>query len=96
MGRVQSYNNAWDLYAMSTYNTITSIAESPKQEDLLYVGTDDGLFHVTENGGETWTKIEMSAVARDVPKRAYVNDIKADLHDANTVYMALDNHKEGD
>jgi len=30
------------------------------------------------------------------PKRAYVNDIKADLHDENTVYIALDNHKTGD
>ena len=95
MGRQQSYDNAWDLYAMSTFNTITSIAESPVQKDLLYVGTDDGLIHVSENAGEDWTKIEVATLP-DCPPRAYVNDIKADLFDANTVYIALDNHKAGD
>lgn len=95
MGRKQSYDNAWDLYAMSTFNTITSIAESPVQKDLLYVGTDDGLIHVSENGGQEWTKIEVANLP-DCPPRAYVNDIKADLFDASTVYAALDNHKEGD
>ncbi|HKK89741.1 MAG TPA: hypothetical protein VJ917_12890, partial [Saprospiraceae bacterium] len=95
MGRQQSFDNAWDLYAMSTFNTLTSIAESPVQKDLLYVGTDDGLIHVSENGGEEWTKIEVSNLP-DCPPRAYVNDIKADLFDASTVYVALDNHKEGD
>ncbi len=95
MGQIQSYDNAWDIYAMSNYNTITSIAESPVQRDLIYIGTDDGLFHMTADGGANWTKKEVSTIS-GVPRRAYVNDIKADLHDANTLYMALDNHKEGD
>ena len=42
----------------------------------------------------TWKKIEVSALG--VPARSYVNDIKADLFDENTLYVALDNHKEGD
>lgn len=95
MGRTQSYDNPWDVAAMSTFNTITSIAESPVQKDLLYIGTDDGLIHVSPNGGDTWTKMEVSSLP-GVPSRAYVNDIKADLFDANVVYIALDNHKEGD
>ncbi len=95
MGRTQSYDNPWDVAAMSTFNTITSIAESPVQKDLLYIGTDDGLIHTSANGGETWTKMEVSSLP-GVPSRAYVNDIKADLFDANVVYIALDNHKEGD
>ncbi len=95
MGKKQSYNMPWDVYAMSNYNTITSISESPVQRDLIYVGTDDGLIQITENGGQSWTKVEVSSLP-GVPKRAYVNDIKADLHDANTVYIALDNHKNGD
>ncbi len=95
MGRRQSYDNPWDVAAMSTFNTITSIAESPVQRDLLYIGTDDGLIHTSTNGGETWTKMEVSSLP-GVPSRAYVNDIKADLFDANVVYIALDNHKEGD
>ena len=95
MGRKQSYENAWDVYAMSTYNTITSIAESPINEDVLYVGTDDGYIQSTKNGGKTWEKINVSRL-EGVPERAYVNDIKADLFDENTVYAAIDAHKQGD
>lgn len=95
MGRQQSYKNPWDLYAMSTYNTITSIAESPKDENVLYTGTDDGLIQRTINGGKTWIRTDVSSLS-GVPDRAYVNDIKADLFDANKVYVALDAHKQGD
>ena len=48
MGRQQSWDNAWDVGAMSNYNTITSLAESPVQEGLLYAGTDDGFIQVSE------------------------------------------------
>lgn len=95
MGKVQSYDNPWDLYAMSTYNTIANIAVSPQNEEVIYVGTDDGLLQMTIDGGKTWTKKEVSSIS-GVPKRAYVNDIRADLHDENVVYLAMDNHKEGD
>ena len=95
MGRTQSWDNPWDVSAMSTYNTITSIAESPVREGLITIGTDDGLIQVTENGGKTWRKIEAGSLP-GVPKTAYVNDIKADLFDAGTAYIALDNHKYGD
>jgi len=94
MGRKQSWDNAWDVGAMSNYNTITSLAESPVQEGLLYAGTDDGFIQVSENGGESWRKIPVTALG--LAPRTFVNDIKTDLFDANTVYVALDNHKEGD
>ena len=95
MGRVQSWDNAWDLYAMSNYNTITSLDESPIVPGLLYVGTDDGLVHVSEDDGATWRRIEVGTMP-DVPATAFVNHIYADLHDENTVYVVLDNHKYGD
>lgn len=95
MGRKQSYDNAWDFLAMSNYNTITSLAESPKKSGLIYAGTDDGVIQVTENGGQSWRKIDVSSLP-GVPSTAFVNDIKADLFDENTVYVALDNHKYGD
>src|SRR6056300_781881 len=94
MGRQQSWDNAWDVMAMSNYNTITSLAESPVQEGLLYAGTDDGFIQVSENGGESWRKIPVTALG--LAPRTFVNDIKADLFETNTVYVALDNHKEGD
>lgn len=93
MGRVPSIDAAYDLYAMSQYSNITSIAESPIVEGLLYVGTDDGLIQISEDGGENWRKVDRMF---DVPENFFVNDIKADLHDADTVYACLDDHKTGD
>lgn len=95
MGKQRSWDNPWDVNAMSNYNTITSIGESPIDENLIYAGTDDGIIQVTEDGGENWRKIELGSI-RGVPATAFVNDIKADHHDVNTVYAALDNHKNGD
>ena len=94
MGRQQSWDNAWDVGAMSNYNTITSLSESPVQEGLLFAGTDDGFIAVSGNGGDTWDRIPVTRLG--LPARSFVNDIKADLHDENTVYVVLDNHKEGD
>lgn len=95
MGSTQGWDGAWDIYAMSQYSTITSLAESPVQEGLIYAGTDDGRIQVTENGGKNWRKIDINKLP-GVPKTAFVNDIKADMFDADTVYVALDNHKFGD
>lgn len=95
MDKTWSWDSAWDFFAMSTYNTITSLAESPLQEGLIYAGTDDGLIQITEDGGANWRRVEAGNLP-GVPETAFVNDIKADLHDANTVYIALDNHKFGD
>ena len=93
MGRTWSWDAAWDLYAMSKFSTITSLSESPKQAGLLYAGTDDGLIQVSEDGGANWRKVSRLPGA---PEYFFVNDIKADLHDADTVYVAVDNHKAGD
>ncbi|NCZ62630.1 MAG: hypothetical protein EBY62_02195, partial [Cellvibrionales bacterium] len=70
-------------------------AESPIAEGLLYAGTDDGLIQISQDGGNRWRQIEVGSLP-GVPKTAFVNDIRADLHDADTVYVALDNHKYGD
>lgn len=95
MGRTWSVEAGWDIYAMSNFHTIANFSESPVDEKILWVGTDDGLIQVSKNGGESWKKIDLKKV-KGVPENAYVNDIRADLFDANTVYVALDNHKEGD
>lgn len=95
MDQTWSWDAPWDMRAMSEYNTITSLAESPLKEGLLYAGTDDGLIQVSENAGESWRRIEVGSLP-GVPDTAFINDIRADLHDADTVYVALDNHKYGD
>ncbi len=93
MGRVWSIDSLWDLYAMSQYGNITSISESPLEEGLIYVGTDDGLIQATEDGGRNWRRID---AIPGIPAQAFVNDVKADLHDADTVYAVFDDHKTGD
>ncbi|MDA0779289.1 MAG: glycosyl hydrolase [Bacteroidetes bacterium] len=95
MGRQQSWDAAWDVYAMSTYNTLTSLAESAQDEHVLYAGSDDGLLHLTKDGGDTWTLKTVDKLP-GVPATAFVNDIKADLFDADVAYVTLDNHKYGD
>jgi photosystem II stability/assembly factor-like uncharacterized protein len=94
MGRRHGWDNSWDVKAMSNYNTITSVSESPVREGVIYAGTDDGIIQVTTNGGESWKKIPVTKLG--LPQRTFINDIKADNFDANTVYVSLDNHKEGD
>jgi len=93
MGRTWSYDAPRDLWAMSQFNTITSLSESPLVAGLVYAGTDDGLIQVTEDGGANWRTLNKLP---GVPNRFFVNDIKADLHDPDTVYVVVDDHKSGD
>ncbi|MEE2565656.1 VPS10 domain-containing protein [Hyphobacterium marinum] len=95
MGRQWSWEAGWDVYAMSNYNTISALAESPVDADVIYAGTDDGLIHVTTDGGDTWARTEAGSL-RGVPDRAFINDFEPSRFEAGTVFMAMDNHKEGD
>ncbi|MCZ6899273.1 MAG: glycosyl hydrolase, partial [Bacteroidetes bacterium] len=93
MGRVWSVDAVAKNNSTSIYGNIVVLAESPLQEDLIYVGTDDGLIQITENGGQSWTRIEKFP---GVPDRTYINAIWASQHNANVVYAAFNNHKNGD
>lgn len=93
MGRIWSVDATWDLWAMSQFGNITSISESPVEEGLIYVGTDDGVIAVTEDGGETWRREEQIF---GLPEYFFVNDIKADRFDPDVVYACVDDHKTGD
>jgi photosystem II stability/assembly factor-like uncharacterized protein len=93
MGKVWSVDAVAKNKSTSIYGNIVSLTESPKVEGLIYVGTDDGLVQVTEDGGKNWRKI---ASFPGVPETTYVSALFASRHDANTVYAAFDNHKNGD
>ncbi|WP_309646910.1 hypothetical protein, partial [Nocardioides sp.] len=75
------------------YGNITTLAESKFSENLLYAGTDDGLIHVTNDGGKTWVKSENFP---NVPERTYVNQIIASQHDKNVAYACFNHHRYGD
>jgi photosystem II stability/assembly factor-like uncharacterized protein len=79
---------------ISNYGNITSLSESPRTPDLLYVGTDDGNVHVTRDGGATWTDI--TGNFRGVPERTYVSHLAASRFDEGTVYAAFDGHRNDD
>jgi len=74
-------------------SNIVSLDESPLVEGLIYVGTDDGLVQVTEDGGNAWRKIEQFP---GVPQWTYVTDVFASPRDADTVFVALNNWQRGD
>jgi photosystem II stability/assembly factor-like uncharacterized protein len=93
MGKVWPVDAIQKNVSTALYDNISAIAESPKVEGLIYVGTDDGLVQVTEDGGRNWRKIDQPA---GVPEDAYVQRIVASQHDAGTVYVAYDNHQNGD
>jgi len=91
--RVWSIDALYDNGAMSKYATLTGISESPIVEGLLYTGSDDGLIHISEDGGQSWRK---SANLPGVPDRSFINDVEASGHDAHTVFAVVDAHKFGD
>ncbi|MEL6653295.1 MAG: glycosyl hydrolase, partial [Bacteroidota bacterium] len=93
MGKVWGMDAVAKNISTSIYGNIVALDESPLKEDLLYIGTDDGLIHVTEDAGANWRKLDGVA---GVPERTYVNMLLTSQHDANTVYAAFNNHKMGD
>jgi len=93
MGRIWSIDSVAKNASTSYYGNIVALSESPLVEGLLYVGTDDGLIQVSEDGGQTWRKQDSFTGA---PKGSYVSRLEASKHDADTVFAAFDAHKDGD
>ncbi|MBS3914853.1 MAG: glycosyl hydrolase [Bacteroidetes bacterium] len=93
MGRVWSMDAVAKNQSVSMYGNITFLAESPLSPDIIYAGTDDGLIHITTDGGKTWTKQSKFA---NVPDQTLVTCIVASQFDKNLVYATFDNHRSGD
>lgn len=93
MDRVWEMDGVEKNKSTTIYGNIVAMDESPLQEGLLYIGTDDGLIQITEDDGKTWFKVDK---INGVPEMTYVNALVCSQHDANTVYAVLNNHKRGD
>ena len=93
MGKVWGPDAVAKGASTSFFGNIVSLEESPLVEGLLYVGTDDGLVQVSEDGGKTWRRQETFP---GIPEMSYVSDLFASRFDANVVYAAFNNHKSGD
>jgi len=74
------------------YDTIFVIAESPVQKDLIWVGSDDGLVHLTRDGGKNWSDV----TPKQVPEWSRVSQIDPSPFDAATAYLAIDRHQNDD
>jgi photosystem II stability/assembly factor-like uncharacterized protein len=74
--------------------TIFAITESPKNRELIWVGTDDGNLQVTRDGGKSWTNVVANVPG--LPKNAWVSSIAASRHTEGTAYASFDNHMVGD
>jgi photosystem II stability/assembly factor-like uncharacterized protein len=75
-----------------TYATITAVAPSPLDRRLIWVGSDDGLVHVTRNGGRTWEEI----TPPDMEPFTYVAKIDASPHEPGSAYLAAHRYKLDD
>jgi len=93
MGKVWPTTSVAFNQATTTLSTITAIDESPLLEGLLYVGTDDGLVQVSDDGGRNWRKTDKFPGVADY---AYVTDVFASPREAGTVFVTLNNYQRGD
>jgi hypothetical protein len=91
--RVLSIDAVMKNGSTSQYGTIVAMAESTIDENLLAVGTDDGLIQISEDGGQNWRKI---AAIKGAPTQSYVNNIYLSNHDVNLMYAAFNHQKYGD
>jgi photosystem II stability/assembly factor-like uncharacterized protein len=78
-----------DQYTVEYYDVIFALSESPKQQGVLWAGTDDGLVQLTRDEGKTWANV----TPKGVPEWAMISLIEASPFDAATAYLAVDAHK---
>jgi len=83
-----------DNTGVETYCTIFAVAESPRQKDLIWVGSDDGLVHVTRDGGKNWTNVTKHVPG--IPAFGTISLIEPSPFDAGTAYLVVDNHRQDD
>src|SRR5207302_11513992 len=76
------------------HTAIYSISESPKDKNLIWVGTDDGNLQITRDSGKTWDNVVGNVPG--LPKNSWVNWVQAGNFEAGTAYVAFDRHTFGD
>ena len=74
-----------------SYNNLFVIAESPVEKGVIWTGSDDGLVHLSRDGGQTWTNVTPRGL-----KEGIINVIDASPHDAGTMYFARAGFKMND
>lgn len=83
-----------DNSSAENHCTIFTICDSPLDENLIFVGTDDGNLQMTKDGGKSWSKI--NSTLSGIPAQTWISSIEASRFDINTLYVTFDNHMYGD
>lgn len=83
-----------DVSGAEMYNSILSIAPSPLDEKVIWVGTDDGQVQLTIDGGENWKKL--TSKVKGMPKEAWIAQIKVSRYKAGSAWMVANNYRKGD
>ncbi len=73
---------------------VFAIAESPVEEGCIWAGSNDGLVHITRDGGKTWIKV--SDNIPDLPEWGTISNIEPSKYDAGTAYITIDFHQMND
>lgn len=81
-----------DITSVEYYDTIFALAESPVTRGVLWAGSDDGLVHVSSDGGAHWTDV----TPKELPRWSTVSIIEPSPHNADVAYLAVDRHKLDD
>jgi hypothetical protein len=81
-----------DNTSVEYYDTVFALAESPLEKGLIWAGSDDGLVHVTRDGGQHWSDV----TSKEFGDWSLVSIIEASPHSAGTAYVAIDRHKLDD
>ena len=80
---------------ISSWPTIVSLAESPKQPGMIFTGSDDGLVAMSKDGGKTWDR-DLANRMPGFPKGTWISEVVPSKFDANTVYVTVDGHRLND
>ena len=83
-----------DNSGAENHTTIFTIAESPLDSNVIWVGTDDGNVQVTQDGGKTWTNTVSNI--QGLPKNTWTYHIEASVHGKGIAYAVFDGHTSGD
>jgi len=85
-----------DNTSAENHCTIFTIAESPLDANIIWIGTDDGNIQYTIDGGKTWNNVSKNYAAAGIPPQTWISSIEPSRFNKNLVYATFDNHMFGD
>lgn len=83
-----------DASGAEFYNTIIALAPSPMDKKVIWAGSDDGLLHITQDGGQNWQEVGKNI--KGMPKGAWIARIRASEYDAGTAWAVVNDYRRGD